>query len=212
MENMDPRVPFDWDDGDRDQLVVLPGITWQQYVAISDARGESARPRMAYLDGELEVMTTSRRHELVKKMLARLVETYAEEMHVALDGYGNTTWQKEAELAGLEPDECYSIGKLREFPDLAIEVVHMSGGVNKLEIYRRLRVREVWFWINGRVYVYRLDRTTRKYKEVAKSVALRGIDLDAIAQLIATTEEGEQTPAVRTYRRVLRKAIGSTSR
>ncbi|HEY5924692.1 MAG TPA: Uma2 family endonuclease [Kofleriaceae bacterium] len=208
MERDTPPIPFEWDDAaGRDQVVVLRGITWQQYVAINNAIGETPRPRMAYLDGELEVMTMSRRHELVKIMLGRLVEAFAEEMDIPLDGYGNTTWQKEAELAGLEPDECYSIGELGEFPDLAIEVVHTSGGINKLEIYRRLSVSEVWFWINGRVYVYRL---AGKYKLVANSVALPGIDLDAIAHIIATTRSGGQTAAVRAFRKTLHKPTGST--
>lgn len=206
---VDPPVPFDADAGMRDQIVVLHGISWDQYVALNDARGEGSHPRFAYLDGELEIMTTSERHELVKKMTARLVEAYAEEMNIALDGYGNTTWRKKAKLAGIEPDECYAIGRLRKVPDLALEIVHTSGGIDKLELYRRLGVPEVWFWINGRFYVYRLGRT---YKEVANSVVLPKIDLDAIARVIAATEPGEQTAMVRKYRQALRRATGSTSR
>jgi Uma2 family endonuclease len=206
MENMDreakPPIPFDWDPNPgRDQVIVLHGISWPQYLAIARSRGESPRPLLAYLDGELEIVTTSRTHEWVKKMLGRLIEAYAEEMNVALNGYGQATWRKKVKKAGLEPDECYAIGKLRKVPDLAIEVVHTSGGVDKLEIYRRLGIPEVWFWINGRFYVYRLEQT---YREVPSSVVLRGIDLDAIARVVATTDEDEQTAAVRAYRKSLR--------
>jgi Uma2 family endonuclease len=194
-------VPFDPDGAVRDHIVVLHQIPWEQYVALNDARGEGSHPRFAYLDGELEIMTTSERHELVKTMIARLVEAFAEEMKVSLNGYGNTTWRKKAKRAGIEPDECYVIGRLRKVPDLAIEVVHTSGGIDKLELYRRLGIAEVWFWINGRIYVYRLDR---KYKEVPASVVLPSIDLDAIARIITGMDEGEQTEVVRTYRRSLR--------
>ncbi|HEY5926219.1 MAG TPA: Uma2 family endonuclease [Kofleriaceae bacterium] len=196
-----PPVPFDWD-RDRDQVVVLHGVTWPHYVALSDARGESSRPLFAYLDGDLEIVTTSRGHEFIKTLLARLVETYAEEMNLRLNGLGETTWRNKARRAGLEADECYTVRKKRKVPDLAIEVVLTSGGVDKLEIYRRLGVREVWFWINARVYVYRLNG---KYKEVQASVALPGIDLDALARIIAVADEDEQTEAVRAYRKSLRK-------
>ena len=36
-------------------------------------------------------------------------------------------------------------------PGLAIEVVWTSGGIDTLEIYRRLGVGEVWFWTRGRI-------------------------------------------------------------
>jgi hypothetical protein len=44
---------------------------------------------------------------------------------------------------GVEPDECYVLGDVAEpaRPDLAIEVVWSSGGINELEIYRKLGVR-----------------------------------------------------------------------
>jgi len=44
----------------------------------------------------------------------------------------------------LEPDECYLVGDQdKSAPDLAIEVIGTSGGIDKLEIYRRLDVGEV---------------------------------------------------------------------
>ena len=63
--------------------------------------------------------------------------------------------RKAPKLAILEPDECYLIGdQARDTPDLAIEVVWTSGGIDKLEIYRRLGVREVWRWKDSRIEVY----------------------------------------------------------
>ncbi len=42
----------------------------------------------------------------------------------------------------------------REAPDLAIEVIWTSGGIDKLESYRGLGVGEVWFWREGRMEVF----------------------------------------------------------
>jgi len=215
MENMDrersPHRPVRLDSFDgHDSVVVLRGVTWDQYVALNDAQGEGAYPRMAYLDGELEVMVTSSRHELVKKILARMVEVYSEEADVALIGLGNTTWRDKAKRVGVEPDECYAVGKIRKVPDLAIEVVYTSGGVKKLERYRRLGVLEVWFWIDEEIEVYRLGR--RGYRKRSRSVVLRGIELDSIARRIVTADVEKQTDAVRAYRKSVRRATGNTSR
>jgi Uma2 family endonuclease len=196
-------IPIDWrDGGGRDQVVVLHGISWEQYDAIHRAKGEAPRPIIAYLDGELEIVTTSTHHEFVKTMLARLVEAYAEQMRLRLNGYGMATLRKKARRAGAEPDEWYVTQKGGKTPDLAIEVVFTSGGVDKLEIYRRLKVPEVWFWVDGRIWIYRLVDAT--YEQRAASTELPGIDLGVIERIIATADEDEQTEAVRAYRRTLK--------
>ncbi len=182
--------------------MVLRGVSWEQYEEICDARDK--RPRMAFLDGALELMTTSMRHELAKKLIARLLETYAVECTVALTGAGATTWRNKQRKAAVEADECYFIGPERERPDLALEVVFTSGGVDKLEIYRRLRVREVWFWIEGRFWLYAL--VDGKYQEVRTSRVLPHLDLDEIARILVTTDDEEdQTAVVRAYRDALRR-------
>jgi Uma2 family endonuclease len=58
----------------------------------------------------------------------------------------------------LTRDECYIVGpdQNKEVPDLALEVVWTSGGLDKLEIYRRLGVGEVWIWKDGRITVHAL--------------------------------------------------------
>lgn len=195
---------------DRDQVVVLRAVPWAQYEALLAIRGEASRPKLAYLDGALEIMTTSMRHELGKTLLARLVEAWAEERYVSLNGLGETTFRKEAELAGLEPDECYCIGKIKQVPGLAIEIVHTSGGIDKLEIYRRLGVREVWFWIRNKLWLYRLAGGA--YEQRTKSVALKGIALDELERIVATTADDQQTEAVRAYRGAVRRAGRAAAR
>ncbi|MEG4506483.1 Uma2 family endonuclease [Microcoleus sp. F6_B4] len=37
----------------------------------------------------------------------------------------------------------------KAIPDLAIEVVFTSGGIDKLQLYKRLGIPEVWFWEDG---------------------------------------------------------------
>jgi Uma2 family endonuclease len=189
---------------DRDQIIVMRDVPWESYEALLDARGAAPRPKLAYLDGELEIMTTSMRHEIGKKLLARLVEMWAIERDVSLNGAGETTFRKRAKSVGLEPDECYFVGKIKKAPDLAIEIVHASGGVDKLEIYRRLGVKEVWFWIRDRIWIYWLSG--KHYHQASASAVLQDIDVAQLEQIVATTEDDEQTEAVRAYRDALRSS------
>jgi Uma2 family endonuclease len=192
-----PEPPMRIDD-DRDHVVVLPNVTWDMYEALLARRGERPMPRYAYLDGELEVITTSMRHELAKKLIARLLETYALVRRVALTGAGNTTFRRKAKKAGLEPDECYFIGKGRKTPQIAIEITLTSGGLPKLQIYRRLGVQEVWFWLEGRFWLYAL--VDGEYEEIRASRAIPGFDFDEITRIILTTEDDDdQTDVVREY-------------
>jgi Uma2 family endonuclease len=189
--------------GNRDQIIVLRNIPWEQYDGLCEARKDSAGPRMAYLDGTLEIMSPARKHEYEKKLIARLIETYGEEAGLSLNGFGSETFRKKAKDAGVEPDECYCVGPARRFPDFAIEVIHTGGDLDKLEIYRRLKVTEVWFWQKARFWVYRLGG--RQYMLRERSEVLPGLDLDELTKIVVATDESHQTEAVRAYRRALRR-------
>jgi len=209
MEAMDdwrespPRLPTPGSrDAESDQVVVVRGISWEHYVALNDAIEAGKGPRVAYLDGELELMTTSFRHEVTKKMLARLVEAFADETGLALNGFGHATQRNEAARVAAEPDEQYFLGKRGASADLAIEVVYTSGGIDKLEVFRRLGVREVWFWINQRLWVFVL--VDGAYQERVESQVLAGIDLRHLERIVTNTEDEEQTEAIRAYRASLR--------
>jgi hypothetical protein len=93
-----------------DQVVVLRDVPWEQYDALCRAREHRAGPRMAYLDGALEIMSPAPKHESDKKMIARLLECYALEEGLSLNALGSTTYSSEGKKAGLEPDECYILG------------------------------------------------------------------------------------------------------
>ena len=98
---------------------------------------------------------------------------------------------------GAEPDECYVFGDVRvpKRPDLAIEVVWTSGRIDKLEVYRKLGVREVWYWREGKLepYVLRGER----YRLVPRSKVLPGIDL---AELTSFLDRPTASRAIRAYR------------
>lgn len=185
---------------DVDQRIVLNGVTWEQYETLLAMFGDDQPGiRMAYLEGRLEIMSPSRTHEHVKKIVARLVELYALERDIPLNGLGSTTFRKAAKERGLEPDECYCVGEDKEFPDIAFEVVLTIWGVDRLAIYEGLGVPEVWLWRNGAFELYRLGPDGYERREQSELL----LDLD-FAQLVPLVEMRDQTRAVRIFRDALR--------
>ncbi len=181
-----------------DQRLVLYDITWEQYEQLADLFVDECS-RMNYLEGTLEIiMTTSPEHERLKTIIARLIETYAVEKRISLNGYGSATFRRRATRRGAEPDECYCLGVLNEVPDIVIEIVLTSGGVDKLAVYQGLEVPEVWFWENEQFSLYRLR--SQSYHSISKSEFLPGLDLSLLIQYIGYSD---QTEAVIAYREAL---------
>ena len=138
-------------------------VNWEQYETLLARNGDTSAYRVTYLDGVLEIMSPSRRHEKRKTRIGNLLEIYFLEADIDYFPFGSTTLRQEEKRGGTEPDEAYCIGTDKEFPDLAIEVVVTSGGLNKLEVYRRLNVKSIMLY---RDEYYNPDSPDRGIAEV----------------------------------------------
>jgi Uma2 family endonuclease len=181
-----------------DQRVFLWNRTWADYKALLAIRGVKAQPRMAFLAGVIELMSTSRDHEAIKSCIGCLIEGFCFERDVAFSPYGNWTQLSEPDEVALEPDECYVFGpspKSKDRPDLAIEVVWTSGGIDKLEIYRRIGIDEVWYWEDDHIRVYGLVAGT--YQLRPASAWLPELDLDLVCRLVQVEPVSEAVKQLR---------------
>jgi Uma2 family endonuclease len=184
-----------------DDHIVRLDATWSDYQRFLELRGDRPVPRLAYLDGVVELMSPSHQHEAIKSAIGRLVETWCLERGVEFRAVGSWTLENKEAARGVEPDECWVFGEGGEMParpDLAIEVIWTSGGLDKREIYRRLGVRELWFWRGGRITAYALRGEA--YEELAGSEVLPGIDLAELASLV---DRPTTSQAIREYRALL---------
>lgn len=180
--------------------IVLEGVPWATYVVLRDTLDGHSNARLTYREGSLEIMSPSGDHEDYKKRIARLIEAWAEERDVDLNGRGNQTFRREKRLRGLEPDECYSVGPFGDVPQIAIEVEISSGLVDKLDVYAGLGIEEVWVWKRGAIRVHRL--VDRAYELRERSEILPDLDL---AQLESFLPLGaSQGRMVKAYRAALR--------
>lgn len=180
---------------------MLRNASWADYQRHLEMRGDTAVPRMTYLEGVLELMTPSRPHESMKSMIGCLVEAWCFETGVEISPYGSWTLESKESERGAEPDECYVVGDdpEPERPHLAIEVIWTSRSVNKLDVYRKLGVAEVWIYQRGAFTLHALRE--EQYELIAASEVLPGVDLELLAKYV---DVKPMTRAVRAYRAALR--------
>lgn len=180
-----------------DERIVMYNVSWDGFETFLRLRGDRSRPRVTYLDGALELMSPSLDHEFIKSRIGGIVEAYFIALGIGFNGFGSWTIKGDPEQAGVEPDECYVFGpsRPRARPDLAIEVVWTSGGIDKLEVYRRLGVPEVWFWIDGKVSVHVL--VANRYELRDRSACAPGLDFELLYRLIEMPMLNDAVEALR---------------
>jgi Uma2 family endonuclease len=168
-----------------ERRVVYCAISWNRYLAFDNKLGDDrSGPRLFYLDGELEIMTTSNEHERVKEWIGDLLADYFFETGTEIMPRGQATMRLALKQAGAEPDKSWCIGREKEFPDLVLEIALTSGGVNKLEIYHRFQVPEVWLWRRNKLEVFALG-SSGTYERSPNSRLLPGLDISLLERCVA---------------------------
>ena len=173
-------------ESESEQVFLFNNISWEQYENLLKSLEGNAGIRFKYCEGNLAIMSPSRRHEFDKKIIAMLLEAYLFEQEIKFYPLGSTTFKKENKKKGIEPDDCYCLYSNKGIPDLAIEVVVTSGGINSLDIYKGIGVTEVWFWEKEKLAVYILNNG--EYTKVKQSQLLPNLDLDLFASYIGYDE------------------------
>ncbi len=181
-----------------DQRIVHHG-TWEQFKFIQKGFDGSPGVRLFYYDGTIEILMPGREHEIFASIIGYLVTTFLVEKGIFFQPTRSMTQEKEG-VVSAQADESYCIGSVKPIPDLSIEVVFTSGGVNKLARYQALGVPEVWFWEDGLLMLYRLRDGIYESIDRSQLLGLNELDLDLLRRciLLAETDAGE---AIRTFRR-----------
>lgn len=183
---------------------MLYRVPWSAYVTLRDALDDQSGLKMTYLEGTLELMSPSALHEQAKKIIARLLEAWADERDVDLEGIGGATFRREAEQRGLEPDECYKLDEFEDgdFPDIAIEVIVTNSLVDKMAVYAGLGVPEVWEWRPDTASIVVNRLLGNGYKPFDSSALLPDLDLIELSRFVRPGER--QSRLVKEYRAALR--------
>lgn len=179
-----------------EQRLVYCGVGWAAHLELDEALGHDCPgPRLYYLDGNLEIMSTSDEHERIKKWIGGCVDDYLIQEGIPHMPRGEATMRLVE--TGAEPDESWCIGVEKPVPDIVLEIALTSGGLPKLEIYGRFPVPEVWIWRRGRLEVHCHRGEAAGYERSAGSRLLPGLPVAAIE---AAVEERDALKARRAFR------------
>jgi Uma2 family endonuclease len=196
------------------QRILLHDVSWQELELILDELGEHRAARIAYDNGNLEIMTPLPEHEDDKEITSDLVKALLEELEVEFRCLGSTTFKNASMSQGIEPDQCFYIenesrirGKKRldlsvdPPPDLALEIDLTSR--THPSIYEKLKVPELWRFDQGtlQINILRGDQ----YVIVSESQIFPGLNLmEAIPQHLKQSKTEGRNTTLKAFRKWLR--------
>jgi Uma2 family endonuclease len=200
--------------------VLLQGISWDTYMSLLKDIGDGA-PRLTFDNGDLEIEVPGRLHELIKSLVAEMITSAMKRMSISYEPAGATTWKQHAILKGLEADECYHIQSIQKVlgkseldltidppPDLAIEVEVTSPSLIKMEVYRGLKVPELWrVRADAICSMYRLDEAGA-YQPISASIAVPIFTPALISQYVLLREQLNHSETIRRFESEVLAKIG----
>lgn len=190
---------------DAPSSVVIEHASWELYEhLLRELDRTRQHVRVTYDDGRMEIMTLGNVHEQGKKIVARLIETYALAHRLHLVGVGSITLKNKEMRKGLEPDECYYVQtpgpplRARKFdlkkyppPDLGIEIDDTHSSVPREPIYAALGVPEVWRYDGVKISVL-IRGANGKYRTAAKSTAFPKLSIADFNRFLAMPDASQE--------------------
>jgi Uma2 family endonuclease len=195
----------------REQRMALGNVSWETYERLLLDHLDASSPRFTYDEGTLEIMSPSQEHEELKQVMTAVADVILEEWELEFRNLGSTTFRRRDLKKGTEPDSCFYIQNVERIrgrrelelgvdppPDLVIEIEITSPVVNKLPIYARLGVPEIWRYDGRRASILRLRGDG--YEPSEQSGVLPPLTQSVLSDLI----ERSKTLTTLVWRRMVR--------
>jgi Uma2 family endonuclease len=202
-----------------DQCVTLGGLDWKGYSTMLRLRGDRPAPRMIYLDGDLLLVSPSFIHERLGKRLGMFVIEVVVGLQIPCQPSGSTTFRRRKKQAGVEGDETYYLANAAQIlgkreidlrtdppPDLAIEAVHTHEAAEAVEVYRRLRVPEVWVCDEVELEIL-VRQSNGRYARAESSAAFPFLKATEIFAWVTKPEAASDTEWATDLRRWVRETL-----
>lgn len=154
-----------------EKRIVLPDVTWQQYMTLLDEMGVQRTTRLTYLRHKLEMMNPMPEHERCRKLIDSLLLVLGDELRSPITAIAPVLLLSPDYHFGAEPDACYYVqtqppagvptkpdelaegGRPAELhlppdpvPDILVEVAITKSLLNKFPAYAQLGIPEIWYY------------------------------------------------------------------
>jgi Uma2 family endonuclease len=194
-------------------VVRLP-VTWQDYQALCQQRGDGSIPRIKYRNGEVLLMSPLPVHGRDAHLIANIVTTLLDHDGREYDAFTPVTMELPEE-SGIEPDYCFYIDNWKAIsgkkrinwqqdppPDLVIEIDVTS--YSDVRDYLPYRVPEVWLFKKQQLLIHQLQGAD--YQLQTQSLYFPEFDLQSvIARCIQIAYQRNTSTAIRDLKQQLLK-------
>jgi Uma2 family endonuclease len=205
----------------RPQRLVLYGVSWHEYTRMLRAFAERPGFRLTYDRGTLEIMSPLFEHEIDIDLLGRFVVVLTEEMGLPLQAGRSTTFRRRRMRRGLEPDHSWWIAHAPQMrgkrridlrvdppPDLALEVDVTRRSLDRMSIYARLRVPEVWR-LNAQGLTFQVLQPNGRYAEQTHSPTFPLFTPADLMSFVGLRSQHDENEVVRRFRGFVRQRLAT---
>lgn len=203
-----------------EQSFVLDGVSWDFYEHLLREVGDR-RIFVTYNRGRLEIMSPSWKHERYGQLTSMVVRIVALELKIPFESGGSTTFRSKHTDGGLEPDQCFYIQHAAAVigrdeidltvdppPDLVIEIEMSRRLADRIEVYRGLRVPEIWLENGKRLQILRLAGS--QYEPTDRSAAMPQLLPDQVHALVEASRTMDEGSWIRSVQEWTRENIRPT--
>lgn len=194
-----------------EQRVLLNNISWQTFETLLAEMGDNRASRLAYDQGQLEIMTPLMPHEHWNRLIERLIFVLAEELNLEIYPTGSTTFKLLNQARGAEPDSSFYIQNAARVtgkrgidltqdppPDLVVEIDITSSSLNRFQIYAGLGVPELWRYDERELQIYQLRE--QQYFPCDRSATFAALPLTEIPRFLEESQKVGVVAMIRSFR------------
>lgn len=174
-----------------DQAVIMRDASWDDFQTINRIRGTRTNPRLAYLNGNVELTTASEAHKRVTRLLTRMLGAYAMALDLELEALGSVTLRSKSALTSIEPEEAFAIGAKAKQPDFVFDISSRTKVNAVLDVYQKVGIKEVWLRVGPRLDIYRLVGGV--YTRSGSSGALPNLNIALLAKHLNRNDQTQAT-------------------
>ena len=192
-----------------EQRVVLHSVSWETYLSLTK-ESESGSGRMTYDQGVLEIMSPGMPHEIAKRLIGRMIETFTLCRGIEIRSSSSTTFMRSELQRGFEADESYYIQHAAELrgireidlgihppPDLVIEVDITNSSMPKKALLAAMKIPEMWRYDGTFLWMGRLNQD--RYQDLEQSLVLPEFPRVLASSLLERRFEENETVLIQTF-------------
>ena len=178
------------------ETVALHDVDWEGYETLLKLVGDR-HVRVTYLEGCVELMSPSYRHEKPVERFGMFVVALTKILEIPCESVGSLTFKRRKMNKGFEGDKSYYIANIDRIrgkteidpavdppPDLVVEVEVSSRLRDKLSLYAAVGVPELWRFDGRTFQILRLE-PDGTYSKTETSVAFPFLRAEEIREWVA---------------------------